>query len=79
MFSLLCVHQSDGATSVRMFTREHHITGDFLHCEVSYVAERATTGRAARQLGPATRTHEVPALALQYGGQDIVETHGALE
>lgn len=62
-----------------MFTREHNITGDFLHGEVTYVAERAAARGAAGQLGPAAGAYQVPALALQDRRQHIVEAHRALE
>lgn len=79
MLSFLSVNKGDCATSVGVFAGEHHITGHFLHSEVSYVAEGAATGRAARQLGTAARADQMPALALQDRGQDIVEAHGTLE
>lgn len=79
MFGLLSVHEGDCAACVRVFAREHDVTGDFLHGEVAYVAEGAAAGRAAGQLGPAAGAHEVPALTLQDRGQDIVEADWALE
>lgn len=79
MLSFLSVNKGDCAASVRVFAGEHYIASHFLHGEVANVAEGATTRRAARQLGTAARADQMPALALQDRGQDIVEAHGTLE
>lgn len=79
MLSFLSVNKSDCAASIGVFAGEHYITGHFLHSEVAYVAEGAAARRAAGQLGTAARADQVPALALQDRGQDIVEAHGTLK
>lgn len=79
MLRLLCVHQSYSTAGVGVFTREHNIAGDFLHGEVTDVAERAAARGAAGQLGPAAGAHQVPALALQDRWQHIVEAHRAFK
>lgn len=68
-----------GTAGVGVFAREHNVAGDFFHGEVAYIAERAAARRAARQLGPAARADEVPALTLEDRRQDIVEANWTLE
>lgn len=79
MLRFLGVYKSNCAARVGVFTREHDIAGYLLHGEVADVAQRPAARGAAGELGPAARAHQVPALALQDGRQDIVEAHGALE
>lgn len=79
MLSFLSVNKGDCAACVGVFAGEHYIASHFFHGEVAYVAEGAATRRAARQLGTAARADQMPALALQDRGQDIVEAHGTLE
>lgn len=76
---LLCMGQHHIAAKHLVAAREGHCFGYFLHGQVPDVAQGTATGGTGRQFGAAVGTHQVAALALDDGRQDVVETHRTLE
>lgn len=73
------MHESSPAAGGRVLARKHNVPGHLLHGQVPDVAQRSPARGTTRELGPAAGADEVPALALQDGGQHVVEADGALE
>ena len=79
MNSLLCVQQSHGAAIAGILAWELDSLSHFLHGQVPYRTETASTTGAALHPLLACVADEVATLTLVDGREDIVETDGAFE
>lgn len=79
VFGLVRVGQQGRATRERVFAREEHRVGHFLHGQVADVADGPSAGGATGELLSTRGAHEVAVLALKDGGQHVVEADGALK